>query len=118
MGGCLDSLSEVLGGEHALGTAQDGVLGRVIRMLFRRDLQHGWDGLHVGVNGVADHLGDELVDQDDADVVPRQEAPDGRKTEVKTKRQGTKPHSDDQEFNTSTEKLWSWEKRWQTLTSF
>lgn len=46
-------------------------------MLFGRDLQHGRDGLHVAVDGVADHLGNELVDQDDADVVPRQEAPDG-----------------------------------------
>lgn len=46
-------------------------------MLFGRDLQYGWNGLHVGVDGVADHLGDELVDQNDADVIPRQEAPDG-----------------------------------------
>lgn len=76
-GTCLDSLSEVLGREHALGPAQDGVLGGIIGMLFGRDLQHGWDGLHVGVDGVANHLGDELVDQNDADVVPHQEAPDG-----------------------------------------
>lgn len=68
-------LSEVLGGEHALGAAQDGVLGRVVRMLFGRDLQHGRDGLHVGVDGVTDHLCDELVNQDDADVVTRQETP-------------------------------------------
>lgn len=72
-------LSEVLGGEHALGPAQDGVLGRVVRMLFGRDLQHGRDRLHVGVDGMTDHLGDELVNQDDADVVTRQKAPGGRK---------------------------------------
>lgn len=44
-------------------------------MLLRRDLQNRRDGLHVRVDGVPDHLCDELVDQDDADVVPRQEAP-------------------------------------------
>ncbi len=76
---CLCCLSEVLGGEHALGPAQDGVLGRVVRMLFGRDLQHGRDRLHVGVDGMTDHLGDELVNQDDADVVTRQKAPGGRK---------------------------------------
>lgn len=75
--GCSDDLSEVLGREHALGPTQNGVLGGIVGMFFRRDLQHSRDGLHVGVNGVADHLGDELVDQNDADVVPRQEAPDG-----------------------------------------
>lgn len=68
-------LSEVLSGEHALGPAQDRVLGRVVRMLFGRDLQDGRDRLHVSVNGVTDHLSNELVDQDDADVVTRQEAP-------------------------------------------
>lgn len=74
---CLDSLclSEVVGREHALGAAQNGVLGRVVRMLFGWDLQHGWDRLHVGVDGVTDHLCDELVDQDDADVITSQEAP-------------------------------------------
>lgn len=74
-------LSEVLGREHALGPAQDGVLGRVVRMLFGRDLQDRRDGLHVGVDGVADHLGDELVNQDDADVVTGQEAPAGKMEE-------------------------------------
>lgn len=74
---CLDSLSEVLSREHALSPPQDGVLGGIVGMLFGRDLQHGRDGLHVRVNGVTDHLGNELVDQDDANVVPRQEAPDG-----------------------------------------
>lgn len=44
-------------------------------MLLGRDLQDGGDGLHVGVDGVADHLGDELVDQDDGDIGPSQEAP-------------------------------------------
>lgn len=73
---CVCCLSEVFGGEHALGAAQDGVLGRVVRMFFGRDLQHGRDRLHVGVDGVTDHLGDELVNQDDADVVTRQEAPE------------------------------------------
>lgn len=76
-GACLDGLAEVLGGEHALGPAQDGVLGRVVGVLLGRDLQHGGDGLHVRVDGVADHLSDELVDQDDADVTASQEAPAG-----------------------------------------
>lgn len=49
-------------------------------MLFGRDLQDGGDGLHVGVDGVADHLCDELVDQDDGDVVSSQEAPAERET--------------------------------------
>lgn len=44
-------------------------------MLFGRDLQDGGDGLHVGVDGVADHLRDELIDQDNGDVVSSQEAP-------------------------------------------
>lgn len=73
------SLSEVLCREHALGPAQDGVLGCVIGMLFRRDLQDGWDRLHVGVNGMTDHLGDELINQDDSDVVASQKAPAERK---------------------------------------
>lgn len=51
-------------------------------MLFGRDLQHGRDGLHVGVDGVTDHLGDELVDQDDANVITSQEAPRRRKSLV------------------------------------
>jgi len=73
------ALTEVFGREHALGAAQDGVLGRVVGMLFGRDLQYCRDRLHMRVDGVADHLSDELVDQDDADVVPCQEAPDERK---------------------------------------
>lgn len=89
-------LSEVLGGEHALGAAQDGVLGRVVRMLFGWDLQHGRDRLHVGIDGVTDHLSDELVNQDNADVVTCQEAPGWRKTEVKiefgTEPRNTKPY--------------------------
>lgn len=68
-------LSEVFGREHALGTAQDGVLGRIVRVLFGRDLQHGRDRLHVGINGVPDHLSDELIYQDDTNVVTCQEAP-------------------------------------------
>lgn len=68
-------LSEVVSGEHALGPAQDGVLGRIVWMFFGWDLQDSGDGLHVSVDGVTDHLGDELVDQDDADVVTSQEAP-------------------------------------------
>ena len=90
------SLSEVLGGEHSFGPAQDGVLGRVVRMLLGRDLQHGRDGLHVGVDGVADHLGDELVDQDDADVVTGQEAPAGERKRLFTL---TRPHSHFCPFN-------------------
>ena len=31
----------------------------------------------MAVDGVADHLGDELVDQNDADIAPGQEAPEG-----------------------------------------
>lgn len=68
-------LPEVLGTEHALGPAQDGVLRGVVRVLLGRDLQHRRDGLHVAVDGVADHLSDELVDEDDADVITGQEAP-------------------------------------------
>lgn len=49
-------------------------------MLLGRDLQDGGDGLHVGVDGVADHLSDELIDQDDGDVTPSQEAPAERET--------------------------------------
>lgn len=86
---CSDGLSEVLGRKHALCPAQDGVLGGIIGMFFGRDLQHGRDGLHMGVYGVADHLGDKLVDQNNADVVPCQEAPDGLETHVK--RWKTKP---------------------------
>ncbi|KAG7336444.1 hypothetical protein KOW79_001137 [Hemibagrus wyckioides] len=41
-------------------------------MFFRRDLQHGGDGLHMGVDHVSDHLCDELVDEDDSDVTASQ----------------------------------------------
>lgn len=53
-------------------------------MFFGRDLKHGRDRLHVGVDGVTDHLCDELVDQDDANVVTRQEAPAHRKDDNTT----------------------------------
>lgn len=81
-GSCSDTLSEVLGREHALGAPQDGVLRCIVRMLFGRDLQDGRDRLQMGVDGVTDHLGDELVNQDDANVVSCQEAPGGRKRNV------------------------------------
>lgn len=68
-------LSEIIGGEHALGPAQDGVLRCVVRMLLRGDLQHGRDGLHVGVYRMPDHLGDELVDEDNTDISTSQETP-------------------------------------------
>lgn len=80
---CFGVLSEVLCRKHSLGAAQNGILGCIVWMLFGWDLQHSWNGLHVGVNGVTDHLCYELVDQDDADVVSRQEAPEGRKVEEK-----------------------------------
>ena len=51
-------------------------------MLFGRDLQHGRDRLHVGVDGVTDHLGNELVNEDDADVITSQDAPRRRKSLV------------------------------------
>lgn len=85
----MDRLSEVLGGEHALGAAQDGVLGRVVGMLFGGDLQHGGNGLHVSVDGVADHLSDELIDQNDADVTASQKAPGGPKQEAKGEKTGS-----------------------------
>lgn len=44
-------------------------------MLFRRDLQHGRDGLHMSVYGVSDHLSNELVDEDDTNVTASQETP-------------------------------------------
>lgn len=69
------NLSEVLCWEHALGPSQDGILGGVIRMLFWRNLQHGWDGLHVGIYSMTNHLCDELVDEDDANVTASQETP-------------------------------------------
>lgn len=47
-------------------------------MLFRWDLQHGRNGLHVRIDGVADHFSDELIYQNDADVTASQEAPGGR----------------------------------------
>lgn len=75
------ALSEVLGREHAFGAAQDGVLGCIIRMFFGRDLQHRWNGLHVGIDGVTDHLCDELVDQDNPNVVTCQEAPGWTRTQ-------------------------------------
>lgn len=36
----------------------------------------------MGVDGVTDHLGNELVDQDDANVITSQEAPRRRKSLV------------------------------------
>lgn len=79
-------LSEVVGREHALGAPQDGVLGSVVGMFLGRDLQHCRDGLHVGVDGVTDHFGDELVDEDDADVIASQEAPGTRKQQQNNNR--------------------------------
>ena len=57
-------------------------------MLLGGDLQHCRDGLHVSVNGVTDHLGNELVDQDDADVVTDKETPTGVEMEVYTQEVG------------------------------
>lgn len=72
--GCIN-LSEVLCWEHALGPSQDGIFGGVIRMLFWGNLQHGRDGLHVGIYSMTNHLCDELVDEDDANVTASQETP-------------------------------------------
>jgi len=82
-------LAEVLGTEHALGAAQDGVLGGVVGVLLGGDLQDRRDGAHVAVDGVADQLGDELVDQDDADVTAAQEAPEDRRTGSEDRQAGS-----------------------------
>lgn len=39
-------------------------------MLLGRDLQDGWNGPLVGIEGVPNHLCDVLVDENDADVIP------------------------------------------------
>lgn len=68
-------------------------------MLFGRDLQHGGDGLHVRVDGVADHLSDELVDQNDADVAASQEAPGGSNRKLackRTKKTGSRDRDESQ----------------------
>lgn len=46
-------------------------------MLLGGDLQHGGQRARVRLHRVPDELGDALVDQDDADVLPAQEAPGG-----------------------------------------
>ena len=58
-----------------LSPAQDGVFVGVVGAVLGGDLQDGRDRLQMGVDGVTDHLGDELIDQDDTDVVTSQEAP-------------------------------------------
>lgn len=63
-------LAQVFGREHALGPAQDGVLGSVVWVLFGRDLQNGWNGALVGIKRMPYHLCNVLVDEDDADVIP------------------------------------------------
>lgn len=64
------SLVQVFGSEHAPGPAQDGVLGSVIRVLLRWDLQNSRNGALMGVECMPHHLSDVLVDENDADVVP------------------------------------------------
>lgn len=54
----------------------------------------------MAVDGVTDHLSDELVNQDDADVVTCQEAPGGKKINKKKDMKHTKLHSDFYQFNT------------------
>lgn len=78
----VNRLSEVLCREHTLGPSQDGVFGGVIWMLLWGNLQHSWDGLHVGINGVPNHLCDELVDEDDANVTASQETPVNHKQQT------------------------------------
>lgn len=70
-----EQLSEILGRKHALSPAQDRVFGSVIRMLFRGDLQHSRDGLHMSVYCMPDHLSNELVDKDDTNIVASQKTP-------------------------------------------
>lgn len=70
-------LAQVVGGEHAAGAAQHRVLGGVVGVLLGGDLQHGRQRARVRLDDVPDQLGDALVDQDDADVLPAQEAPEG-----------------------------------------
>lgn len=72
-------LAQVFGREHATGPAQDGVLGSVVGVLFGWDLQHGGDGALVGVQRVPHHLCDVLVDEDNADVIPVEKLPVGRR---------------------------------------
>lgn len=70
-GGAVGSpLTQVFGREHALGPAQDGVLGGVIGVLLGWDLQNGRNGALVGIERVPHHLCDVLVDKDDANVIP------------------------------------------------
>lgn len=71
-------LSEVLSREHSLGSAQDGILGGIIRMLFGGYLQDGWDGLHVTIYGMTNHLRNKLVDEDDSNVITSDETPAGQ----------------------------------------
>lgn len=66
-------LSNSLSLSH-LGTPQNGILGRVVRMVLGRDLEHSRNGSSVRVNDVPDQLGKVLVDQDDVDVVPFDES--------------------------------------------
>lgn len=58
-----------IAGNTNLGTAQNGVLGRVVRVVLGGDLQHRGNGSGVRVDNVTDQLGQVLVDQDDVDVV-------------------------------------------------
>jgi hypothetical protein len=68
------STQEVFGAEHALGASQNRIFGRVIRMIFRWNLQHGWHWCHMRINHMTNHLGIVLVDQNDVDVVTFDEA--------------------------------------------
>lgn len=47
-------------------------------MLFGGYLQDGWDGLHVTIYGMTNHLRNELVDEDDSNVITSDETPAGQ----------------------------------------
>lgn len=50
-------------------------------MLLGGNLQHSWDRLGVRINCVPDHLCNELVDENDANVITAQEAPGDKEQE-------------------------------------
>lgn len=72
-----EQLSQVLSSEHALSSPQYGVLVGIVRVLFRWNFKHGWNGEIVGINGMANHLSDELIDQYDSNIITLQKTPEG-----------------------------------------
>ncbi|KAG8576716.1 hypothetical protein GDO81_009944 [Engystomops pustulosus] len=72
-------LSQVIRGEHALGSAQYRVLVGVIGVLLRWDFKHSGNGEVMCINSVPDHLSNKLVDQYNANIITLKKTPGGEK---------------------------------------